>query len=240
MKKSSLVALLVIATQFTGCSQESKPQQPEQSTRQPEQTKTKATLGSNVTFKVVAARTWSPPETKFLLRDKVPEGSYYYLQMDGLSMGGGPSVVISAEGQEDVKTALQTGSVFKRRCVKLTPPNGKYLEVLLMFENVGKEKAEEPISGQKTGELDISLTPLGSPAVRPLDLLATGSSTSRLSQLQDLQKQGLTVVTEFTGKLSIYLEADGKTWILLLFDVPKGSKSARLQIRNSEFVSLNF
>jgi hypothetical protein len=199
-----------------------------------------ATLGSDVTFTVVAARSWTSPDAKFLLRDKVPDDSYYYLQMDGLSTGGGPSVVLENEGAEDDRTALKTGAIFKRRCVKLSPPKGKYLEVLLMFQNASKQTDDEPISGQRKGELDIPLTPTGGPPIRPLDFLATGFSTSRLSQLQDLQKQGLTVITEFTGTMSIHLEADGKTWILLLFDVPRSSKSAKLQIRNSAPITLDF
>ncbi len=160
--------------------------------------------------------------------------------MDGISLGGGPSVALSDEGGEDGRNALRTGSVFKRCCVKLAPPKGKYLETLLLFQNTGKQNAEEVISGQKTGELDIILTLPEGASVHPMDFESIGFSTSRLSQLEDLQKQGLTVVSEFTGKITIYLEADGKTWILLLFDVPRSSKTAKLQIRNSEPVTLNF
>jgi len=55
----------------------------------PLEMKTTATLGKSVTFTMVAARSWAPPDTKFLLLDKVPNGTYYYLKMDGLSVGGG-------------------------------------------------------------------------------------------------------------------------------------------------------
>ena len=126
MKKPVIVALLTLATQFPGCSQEQKPEQPKQDTQQTEQAKTQSVLGSSVTFSVLAARSWTPPETKFSLCDKVPNESYYYLKMDGISIGGGPSVILSDEGGEDIRSALQAGSVFKRRCVKLSPPKGKY------------------------------------------------------------------------------------------------------------------
>jgi len=237
MRQTALVALIMAATQLTACSQESKPQQ---ATEQTDQAKTQAVLGSNIVFSVFAARSWTPPETKFALCDKVPNESYYYLKMDGVSLGGGPSVALSDEGGEDVRSALQTGSVFKRRCVKLSPPKGKYLETLLLFQDTGTQNAEEVISGQKPGELDIVLTPSGASIVHPLDFESIGFSTSRLSQLEELQKQGLTVVSEFSGKISIYLEAAGKTWILLLFDVPKSSKTATLQIKHSGPITLHF
>ena len=135
---------------------------------------------------------------------------------------------------------MSTGAAFRRECVKLSPPNGKYLEVLLTFQNTGKQKADEAISVKEAGKLNISLTPSGGQTVSPIDFVGTGFSTSRLSQLEDLQKQGLTVVSQFTGSMSIYLDAGGKTWILLLFDVPKDSKSASLRIRDSDPVTMNF
>jgi hypothetical protein len=238
MKNTALLTLLVIAMQITGFAQASKPKQ---ATRQPERAKNESQLGSNVTFSVFAVRSWTPLETKFLLVDKVPSESFFYLKMDGVSLAkGGPSPILSDEGASDFMTAFKTGSTFTRRCVKFAPPKGKYVEVLLMFHNAGQQTAEDVISGQKTGVLDIALTPSRMPSVQPLDFLSVGFSNSRLSQLEELQKRGLTVVTEFTGKISIYLEADGKTWLLLLFDVPKTSKSATLKIRNSDPVAVNY
>ena len=98
---------------------------------------------------IVAVRAWKLPETKFTLIDKVPDGSYYYLQMDGVSLTGGPSVVVSDEGACDRGVALSSGSTFTRTGVKIAPPRGKYLEALFMFENMGNQTAVEPITGLK-------------------------------------------------------------------------------------------
>ena len=150
LQKPRLIVLLVglfVAVSAATAQQSKDTTAPKSSAAQQRADQAHATLGSNVTFTVVATRTWSPPDVKFLLRDKVPDDSYYYLQMDGLSTGGGPSVVVENEGAEDIKTVLRTRAVFKRRCVKLSPPKGEYLEVLLMFQNATKQTADEPISG---------------------------------------------------------------------------------------------
>lgn len=224
--------LLTVPVPFPGYSQSKRDE--------PESAQVQAMLGTNVLVTNVAVRAWSLPETKFMLLNKVPEGAYYYLQMDGLSLGGGPSAVVSDEGAGDRAVALRTGNTFTRKGVKISPPKGKYLEVLLMFQNIGNETAVESITGQKTGELDITLSPSGGQLVHPIDFVATGFSTSRMSQLQDLQQRGLTVVSEFTGTISVYLEAGGKTWILALFDIPEGTKTGELRIRNSAPITISF
>ncbi len=199
-----------------------------------------SSLDGKVVFTVLATRSWAPPDAKFLLLAKVPDDSYYYLQMDGLVIGGGPSALLTDEGSADQQQALQTGATFTRRCVKVSPPMGKYLEVLLTLKNNSGQTEDQTISDETPGELNFALTPAGGSPVHPIDFLAPGFSTSQFAQLQSLQTRGLTVVSEFTGRLSAHLDAGGSTWVLLLFDVPKGATSAKLQIGDLAPVSVRF
>lgn len=200
----------------------------------------KTFLGKNVTVKVLAVRSWEPPEPKFLLIEKIPEGRYYFFQMDRMPIGvTSPSPILEQEGQSVWTTVYATKAEFTRRCVRFASPKGQYVEILLLFENEGDTAFVESVTSTESQQLDIRLTLPDGAVVLPVDFLCPGLSNASLDHLKKLQEKGLTIVSEFTGNLGIYLDSGGRTWLLLLFDIPRGSQSVQLQIKNTRPIPIH-
>lgn len=197
------------------------------------------TLAEHVAIEVLGVRVWSPPEQKSELLEKTPDGPYYYFQLDGLPMGGGPSARLQSEGQAETKFLLGSDHKFVRRCVKLTSPKGKYVEILLAFMNNGQEVFKQSITSPSKDALAVGLR-VGTDTLPPADFLCPGTSNSRLSHMKALQKRGLTVVTEFKGDLGVYLKGGAKTWLLLLFEVPADSRKGVLKVADADAMEIQW
>jgi hypothetical protein len=198
------------------------------------------TLKSGVQAKVLKLRSYRPPAPKFKLLESLPDETYYYLQMDEVSLGGGPSVLLASEGQEDSRHLVQTSTRFSRHCIKLRPPKGRWIETLVVFENRGTHEARQSLSSPQKGRLAAELIPRGSSAVPAVDFLAAGLSNSKFDHLKQLDREGLTVVSEFDGDVQLYLEPGGKTWMILLFDIPATARSASLSIDGAAPIELSW
>lgn len=190
---------------------------------------------SVVSVEALDARIWAPPEAKFALLERVPDRSYYYWKMDDVPMASfGPSPILTAEGSADYQTVHSTGSKFYRRVVKFARPRGHFLEILLHFRNDGDADYSREVSSKGSFASYIRLQNDGEPDTVPVDFLTPGLSNGRFDHLAKLQGDGLTVVSEHSGNLQLFLEPEGETWILLLFDVPVDSRNATLELFGSE------
>lgn len=206
--------------------------------------KLETAIGKDISVKVLALRAWSPPEQKFTLIEKIPDReSFFVWRLDNVGLARS-LMILEREGQEEAVKTIKTGSAFSRKVVRLTPPRGKFLEILLLFTNIGKETVEKSISMSDGTNLDLSLVLPDGRKNYSVDFLSPGLNGGRLSELKTLQKKGLTVVSELrlapNGEIGIYLEPNGETWALLLFDVPTGIKSAELQIRDAKPIKIQW
>lgn len=202
------------------------------------------TIGKDISVKVLGLRAWSPPEQKFTLIEKIPDREFiFFWRLDNVGLARS-LMILAEEGQEEAVKTVKTGSAFSRKVVKLTPPRGKFLEILLFFTNIGKETVEKSLSMAHGSNLDFSLVLPDGRNNYSVDFLFPGLNGGRLSELKALQKKGLTVVSELrlapNGEIGTYLEPNGETWVLLLFDVPSGIKSAELQIKDAKPIRIQW
>ncbi len=202
------------------------------------------TLEGGVRAEVIAVRSWRPPGPKFKLLKAVPDGSHYYIKMNNMSIGGGPSPIVRTEGQAQTSTLLRDGTKFaefSRRCVKIEEPRGRWLEALLHFSYSGDQKVTQSITSSEKGVLDIQIRAESHDEfVAPVDFVSQGLSNSRLEFLEELASEGLTVASEFDGDIQIYLEPEGQSWLLLLYDIDEEARSASLRIAGSEAISVSW
>ena len=106
--------------------------------------------------------------------------------------------------------------------------------MLLLFRNKGKGNFKDIFSSATGSSLNIRLILPEGKEILPIDFLFPGLS------LENLEKEGYAFVSEFSGNLSINLEAGGETWALLLFDVPSGSKLAQLEIKDAQPIKIQW
>lgn len=192
---------------------------------------------SAVSVQSLAARIWAPPDPKFALLNEIPDRSYYYWKMDDVPMAAfGPSPVLTEEGTAAYQTVHSTGSKFSRRVVKFPKPRGQFLELLLLVHNEGDTDFSRQFSSGGSFASHVRLQNEQEPEVLPVDFLTPGLSNASFEHLAKLQGEGLTVVSEHSGNLELYLEPGGETWILLLFDVPADTRSAVLKLGDSSSI----
>jgi hypothetical protein len=194
------------------------------------------TTTGKLAIEVLAIRAWSPPAQKFELIGEIPPHNYYFWQMDDVPVGTG-YVVMDDVGVGESLRVLSTGATFSKEVVELPAPQGRFLEVLLLFENTGNTTLRQAFSSTGSFRSRIGLVLPDGGEVLPVDFLIP-SNRDELSRYRELQTRGLTIISTFTGTMQVYLEPGGQTWLVLLFDVPQDSSDAELRMVDAKPIML--
>ncbi|MBC8869039.1 MAG: hypothetical protein H8E44_06455 [Planctomycetes bacterium] len=175
------------------------------------------TLDDGVSVRVLGARTWTPPQQKFLIQESVPKGKYAIWF---------------------VRSIGETRAEFAQTAVNPVMPKGTYVEILAVFENAANKPVTVDLSS-KSGSLDVRLTLADKSTVTPVDFLLPHTNWGDPAKLKRLHVKGLTIVNEFTGGLKVHLSPEQTTWLILLFDVPANTKPGDLCVRDGEALRIH-
>lgn len=163
-----------------------------------EQDKQTTRLDDAVLVRVLGTRSWTPPEPKFQIQERLPDGKY-------------ASLFLTSTGQ--------TRANFGQTVAKPEMPEGRYVEILVVFENTGDKPVRVPLSSE-SGSLDVRLALRNKDVLSPADFLPPFTNWGDPSELKRLHKKGLTIANDFVGRIEVQLNGNEKTWLILLFDVP--------------------
>jgi hypothetical protein len=106
-------------------------------------------------------------------------------------------------------------------------PKGRFWELLVWIENKGVKETAIPLYGKDEEGLDLHLM-LGSGVKMPMcGYRVPGFNISDMS-----------LVVASQGRLQAELKPTEKTWLLVVFDVPREQKSAQFQIKNASPVRI--
>jgi hypothetical protein len=101
-------------------------------------------------------------------------------------------------------------------------PKGRFWEVLLWIENKSVKQTTIPLYGKDEEGLDVRLMLDGGEEMPMCGYRVPGFNISYMS-----------LVVASQGRLQADLKPTEKTWLLVVFDVPREHKSARFQIKNA-------
>ena len=200
-------------------------------------------INPSVAMQVAGVRSWLPPSQQWTLLDGIAGRSFNCWKLDDLHLASRSGLMMISEGVGERIKTVKTGSALERKVVKALQPKGKFVEVLLIFTNTSREPIEENFS-EPNGILDIRIVLPDRQKVLPTDFQFPGVAGSGLANFEELHKKGLTVVSELTlatgAKLGIDLDPNDSTYALLLFDVPKETTAANIQVKATEALKLEF
>ena len=107
-------------------------------------------------------------------------------------------------------------------------PEGKFVEIVVWFENKGEEEASIDMIYDESDSMDCGLLygNKQTATVKAFVIPGTGIARNRM------------MTEKWKGSMGFRLKPEEKTWILLLFDIPVDASDVKLQMKKSTPVSI--